>query len=382
MEEKNLIKSGEIVNYANKIDAVVCDALKIKGEEFADEIEKNFVTGFKKEGDKMVHVSTFTFIDDEIYMTYYANPITEHEDPYYQTARLVYCKNNDLDNKVYLDLQKAGDTYDGKIVDAVYDTILMQKDNKTLYLMWTACLAGDYYRLYRTFNVAAKELGEINANRLIVKDKEIPFCFSGIQKVFTETQLGYKKMYSDIGIMQKLSYRIENGEKYYYTGAYSGDFNFIIKSRDLITWEFVAMPDFINLSKWENAVYVAGDKCFYFVRQQQDNKYGFLTCLNLNDNTWEPPVLIEDCQSRSDFIFYNDNLYLFHAPVDREHIGVVKIDMNNISESKIVFQAKMKESCFYPYIQYGNNKLYMSYTMNRKQIKLAEFTPDKYFDVK
>lgn len=38
-------------------------------------------------------------------------------------------------------------------------------------------------------------------------------------------------MYSDIGIMQKISSRTENGEVYYYTGAYSGDHTFIIKAR-------------------------------------------------------------------------------------------------------------------------------------------------------
>ena len=39
-------------------------------------------------------------------------------------------------------------------------------------------------------------------------------------------------MFSDIGIMQKLTTRTENGETWYYTGAYSGYFNCIIKSRD------------------------------------------------------------------------------------------------------------------------------------------------------
>ena len=40
----------------------------------------------------------------------------------------------------------------------------------------------------------------------------------------TENGVGYKKMYIDIGIMQKLTSRIENGERYYYSGAYTGDF--------------------------------------------------------------------------------------------------------------------------------------------------------------
>ena len=55
-----------------------------KGEEFADEIDKGFVSDFEKSEelvksgkadayDRMAHVSTFAVIGDTVYMTYYAN---------------------------------------------------------------------------------------------------------------------------------------------------------------------------------------------------------------------------------------------------------------------------------------------------------------------
>ena len=179
--------------------------------------------------------------------------------------------------------------------------------------------------------------------------------------------------------MQKLSSRTENGEIYYYTGTYSGDFTAIIKSRDLVTWEYVSQPDFINDSKWENATYVLGDKVYYFVRQQDTNKCGFLTAYNISNDTWDTPVEIEDCQSRGDFILYNGELYLFHAPIDREHIGIVKINTEDITNSEILLQAKMHTSCFYPFIQYyKDNELAMSYTVARQHIRLARFTLSKY----
>ena len=109
-----------------------------------------------------------------------------------------------------------------------------------------------------------------------------------------------------------------------------------MKSADFITWEYVSQPDFPNWSKWENAVYLLEDKCYYFVRQQDDTRFGFLTVYDLTAGTWAKPVLIEDCQSRSDFIFYDGQLYLFHAPIDREHIGVVRIDRADIAKSEIV----------------------------------------------
>ena len=187
-------------------------------------------------------------------------------------------------------------------------------------------------------------------------------------------------MFSDIGIMQKLTSRIENGETYYYTGTYSGDFTAIIKSRDLITWEYLSQPDFINDSKWENATFVLGDKCYYFVRQQDGNRYGFLTAYNFTDGIWDKPVHIGDSQSRSDFILYNGKLFLFHAPINRNHIGIVRVDTEDISKSEVVLQAQMDTSCFYPFVQYYGDKMAMSYTVSRRHIRLAEFDPEKYLN--
>ena len=350
------------------------------GKDFANEITDCFVSDFEKPGDKMAHVSTFIVVDGIVYMTYYANTKEPSEDPKNQTARLVYASIDDIENKTFIDLQTTGDTVGGKAIDMVYDTILMQKDDDTIYVMWTARTAeGNYYRFYCPFVLSTKTLGKIGVNRFKVGNTVNDFSVSGIKSALAENGIPCKKMYSDIGIMQKLSSRVENGETYYFSGTYSGDFTAIIKSKDLITWEYVSQPDFINDSKWENATYVLGDKVYYFVRQQDTNKCGFLTAYNLLTNTWDRPVEIEDCQSRGDFIYYKDNLYLFHAPIDREHIGIVKIDTENIVNSQVVLQAKMHTSCFYPFVQYyAESELAMSYTVARKHIRLAKFTLSKY----
>ena len=109
-----------------------------KGSLFAQEINDRFVSDFKKSNDKMVHVSTFVVIDNTVYMSYYANEKNPDENPEFQTARLVYASVDDVKNKTYIDLQTIGDLVDGKTIDMVYDTILMQKDEKTIYVMWTA----------------------------------------------------------------------------------------------------------------------------------------------------------------------------------------------------------------------------------------------------
>ena len=378
-KELIMAKSAPIAEVARTIAASTSGESVEKGDAFANEITECFVSDFEKTGDKMAHVSTFVVVDDTVYMTYYANSKEPSENPENQTARLVYAPLNDVESKTFIDLQSAGDTIDGKIIDMVYDTILMQKDEDTIYAMWTARTEENYYRFYRPFTLSTKTLGEIGVNRFRVGDVVNDFSASGIRSALAENGVPCKRMFADIGIMQKLSSRVENGKTFYYTGTYSGDFTCIIKSEDLITWEYVAQPDFINNSKWENATYVLGDKVYYFVRQQDTDKCEFLTAYDLRTSTWDRPVEIEDCQSRGDFIFYRGNLYLFHAPVNREHIGIVKIDTENIANSQVVLQAQMHTSCFYPFVQYyGEGELAMSYTVARKHIRLARFTLSKY----
>ncbi len=389
----HLVAPGEkIKNVAGIISSNVSEEVKLNGDKFANEITQKFVADFEKTQndfdlgkvnvvDKMVHVSTFLVVDNTVYMTYYANTATADEDPNHQIARLVYAPLSNVNEKTFLDVQSVGDTLSGLPVNLVYDTIMAKLDSENLIVLWTAKVGDNYYRLYRLFNTKTKTFGEIGVNRYKVKDITNDFSTTGIQNAMAENEIPYKRMFSDIGIMQKFTYRIENGEKYYYTGTYSGDFTAIIKSKDFITWEYVSQPDFLNESKWENATFVLNDKVYYFVRQQDDVKYGFLTAYNLLNNCWEKPVIIEDCQSRGDFILYKNELYLFHAPIDREHIGIIKIDTENLANSKAIVQAKMHTSCFYPFVQYlDNGELAMSYTIERKHIRLARFTLSDYVD--
>ena len=110
--------------------------------------------------------------------------------------------------------------------------------------MWTARVDGNYYCFWRPFTLSTKVLGEVGVNRFKVGNVVNDFSSTGIRSALAENNLPCKQMFSDIGIMQKLSSWVENGETYYYTGAYSGDFTCIIKSRDLVTWEYVSQPDF------------------------------------------------------------------------------------------------------------------------------------------
>ena len=376
----NTIEGGEITESRGPVTKDVSPEAIAKGDRFAEEIKERFVADFEKtDTDKMVHVSTFAEVDGVIYMTYYANCQEAKETPDNQVARFVYCPVDNTTERIIIDVQAVGDDCYGERVNMVYDTIFAKLDDNTLIILWTAKVGDRYYRLYRYFDVKTKTMGDVGVNRFKVGDVVNDFSTTGIMGALASNGIDCKFLYSDIGIMQKFTAREENGVKYYYTGAYSGDFNCIIKSRDFITWEFVAQPDFVNQSKYENATYVIGDKVYYFVRQHDHVPYGFLTTFDLNERKWEIPVLVDDCQSRSDFIVYRGELYLFHAPINREHIGIIRINTKDIAKSKVVLQADMKGSCFYPFIQYlADGELAMSYTVSREHIRLARFDLSKY----
>ena len=386
--EPKITPTLPIQNYAGMIRPQKDMKARELGDKCVQEVIQNKIADFERNEaycarhgedapDLMVHVSTFIILNGMIYMTYYANTGNEREDPHFQMSRLAFCPENDPEDITIVNLQHAGDMLDGREVDCVYDTILMYGGGDELYLLWTASPGGNYFRLYCTFNIVTNTLGPILPNRFKVGDVTNDFSMSGMQAALTANGIPYKEMWSDIGIMQKLSTRVENGETYYYSGAYSGNFNCIIKSKDFITWEYVSTPDFINNSVWENATYVLGDKCYYFVRQQECEQ-GFLTCYDIANDTWAQPVLISDTQSRSDFIWYQNELYLFHAPINREGFGMIRINRDELAKSEVIFVADMKDSLFYPYFSVYGDDAYISYTIARKHIRLSKFNLQNY----
>ena len=349
-------------------------AAMIRGVKFADEI-KAPIADFIKDGDLMVHVSTFCIINDVAYATYFVSTRGTREWPGEHTARFAYCPLSDPDNKTHIDLCDIGDVVDGKKVTAINDTIILRKDDTTLYLAWTAAISGQHHRFYRTFDVATKTLSDVSVNSFTVGDVKKVFNKSGVEAALKANNIAHKPLNTGggIGIMPKLSSREENGTTYYYTGLFYGEFNCIIKSTDLVNWDFVAQPDFEIDSLWENAVYVIGDKAFYFVRQSWSSQYGVLTCYDLKKKTWASPVYVDDASSRSDFIVQNGVLYLVHAPKDRSHISLMQIDQKDLNKSYEIQTARVPDY-FFPYVEHYKGELYMSYTASRKHIYLAKFT--------
>lgn len=364
-------EEGSSILYETPDDTV---SAFVNGIKFADEL-KAPLTDFKKDGDKMVHVSTFYIINGVIYVTYYVNTRSRAENPAEHTARFVYCNQSSMEQKTYIDLCDVGDTVLGKTVTALYDIVMFKKtdDDDVLYLAWTVALDGEYYRVYRTYTISTGTLGDIQANTFTVGSVTNDFSISGMKGAMDANGITYKNPSGDIGLMQKLSTRVEGSDTYYYTGCYVGPFNCILKSKDLINWIYVSQPTFENDSQWENAVYVLWNKVYYFCRQYTYRNVAFLATYNLETGEWSEPVWVYEAQSRYDFFMYQGSLYAIHSPKDRNHLAIMKIDTNNLVLSYDV-QVGYVPDYFYPFVQVYGNDLYVSYTASRQHIYLAKFT--------
>lgn len=84
-------------------------------------------------------------------------------------------------------------------------------------------------------------------------------------------------------------------------------------------------------------------------------------------------MLVADTQSRSDFFPYQGQLFLIHAPVDRNGFGILQVDPDDFTKSKEVLVADMHSSCFYPFTRVYGSEVYLSYTVDRKHIRLSHF---------
>ncbi|SDN13152.1 hypothetical protein [Limosilactobacillus mucosae] len=333
---------------------------------------------FAKAGDKMVHVSTFYKVGDTLYMSYYANTRTTAEDPTQHTARLVYAPFNDLSQQTYIDVADIGQEYNGQTIDAIYDSLLLKtSDDSYMIYAFTAKVGGKFYMLYRRFDPKTKLLSDIHPMNFKAGVLSGTFDTVSVHDLLAQIGIDYNYEDRDISFIQKLSPRVEDGVTQYYAGIGILHFCFVVKSSDLINWTFVSTPDFNYQPKFEPSVYVKGDNLYYFCRQEDNTDGAVLAKFDLVAGTWSDPILVPDTQSRSDFFEWNNNLYLVHAPLNRNHISLMQIDRGVLAKSYEVATAEVQD-CFYPFTQNIDGQMYMSFTQSRHHIWLTKFSPTYY----
>ncbi|MFA6719430.1 MAG: hypothetical protein WCS15_10150, partial [Prevotella sp.] len=328
--------------------------------------------------DLMAHCSSFRIINDNIYAAFYVNKQSTAENPSQHTAVFRRASLSNLSSITNVELCNVGDSVLGQTVNAIYDTVVLKKDddNDNLYLLFTALLGTNYYLLYRKYTISQDTLSDISKCQFTVNTTTNDFSITGMKQALDANNITYPNFGTDVSFMQQLSTRVENGVTYYYTGIGVLNFCFIAKSSDLINWVFVSQPDFPTTSKYEPAVYVLGDVAYYLCRQDASSSYAFLTTYNLVTHVWATPVNIPDCQSRSVFFTNKGTLYALHAPKDRDHIAILQINTTHLDQSQDIAVGSVGDM-FYPFIQDDNGHLYVTITQTRKHIWLCNFeVPD------
>lgn len=371
IDEYNLAKKYEHV--LTSTDYGMCSA--VRGLYVRNQLNHP-LTDFKKPTDTMVHVSTFKIVSNNVYVTYFASNTSIVEDPRYQIARFVKAPLNNLSNKTYYDIISVGDTFDSKQVTAIYDTILEQVDDDTLYIMICLMLDGVYTRVYVPYTISTGSFGDMSYNYFKVGGTRMIWNTTNMRTLLDNAGIPHNKISDsvygqDIGIMQKFTPHEENDITYLYGGTYIGTFNCLIKTTDFITFTYVAQPTWAGNYWVENSVYVIGDKAFYYLRQQNEEQSGILSYYDINENRWATPVYVPDAQSRGDFIKIGGSLYLFHNKNSRYTMSVLKVNPEYLNRSYDYSECCV-DFMHYPYVDSYNGHYYMTYSQSRNHIYFQE----------
>lgn len=374
-EKRDFLKKMELSNNRKKqrlVPSTVQMTDFVNGLNFREQLN-NPLFNFSFDGDKMAHSASFRIIDDKVYSTFYINRIRHGE---YSTEHTQVLRVKNLDGTgetENYDICNIGDTLFGEKVTQLYDTVILDETGD-IRILFVAFFGGQWHQLYKTFNPSTKIFSEPKKMYFSFNNQKEEFTTSGIKKILRDNNIYYPNFDRHANFIQKVSYRMENNKKAYYIGLGMKDFCFIAKTFDFETIEYVAQPDFYHTPQYEASVYVLGDEVFYFERQEmwEVASYSLLSKYNLVTGEWTEPVEIMDCQSRSDFLYVDNVLYLVHAPFNRNHIALLEINKETLEMSYHV-QTANTDGLFFPFTQIYNNKKYIVATQNRKHITFSEF---------
>ena len=364
--------SGQTINQRTLPSTMIMSDYN-NGKKFAEELN-NPLFNFSMDGDIMSHCSSFRIVNEVVYASYYINKIRHFEDPTQQTA-VLRIKNIDgsgeIKNVTVCDI---GDTAIGGTVGAIYDTVVLTELGD-IRVVFTAKINGQYYLLYKIYDPNTNTLTEATKCQFTVGNNTQEFSISGMKTALKANNVYFPYFDSDISFMQKLSPRIENGETWYYLGLGVLQFCFIAKTKDLVNYHYVSQPTFKNNNMYEPTVYCKGDEVFWLCRQAilENYPYAHLSKYNLVTGKWDTPVLLPDCQSRSDMFEYKNVLYAINAPFNRNNLSITRINTENLSMSFPV-QTAYVNNLFYPFIQNVEDKLFMTVTQGRNLIQFNQFT--------
>lgn len=339
----------------------------------------NYLLSIKMDIDLEIHVGSFVIIDNTLYAACITNHRESQEDPLTGTCTFRICPMSNPSSIRNLYLMDIGDTFDGKTVTGCTDTVVYKKpdDNDTLYLCFSVRLdSNHWYVLGRTYTISTDTLSDAYYCNFQVGNTNVLFGNHEIEQLLSDKDIPHSNIisdptYNDFCLLQGNSFRIEDNITNSYIGlSCSAGWDCIMKTSDYVHFSYVSQPDFPKDSQWETQVWVDGNDVFYYARQRAELRYGILSKYSIINNSWDKPVFIYDCQSRPCFFKKNNTLYLMFAPLDRNHLSILKINKTNINKSVIVSDAYV-DDYFYPYVDSYNGTMYCMFTKSRQDMRLS-----------
>ena len=329
--------------------------------------------------EKACHVASFVVVGSTMYYAYYCNYINPDEEPTEQTARFGIA---DLQGNVssIIDVVSVGDTVLGNEVTHLSDIVVLKEDDESdeLHLLVTLCINDEWCVVHYLYTISTSSLGSPTECTFSGNGVSDNLDYSGVKAVL-ETFGPTNIRNWTIQIMPKVSSRTEGEDLYYYTGIGVVETCFLAKTTDFVNWEYVSTPDFDYIPRFEPATIIRGDYVYWFCRQNDSQPSCALSRYNLLTHTWEKPIFFGDCQSRPDFFVLWNELYLIHAPMNRNFLCVEL--MNETYNCKSYpWKLFYNEKTFYPFVQVVNNHAYCVATYNRKEIRFFEIPMGRITD--
>lgn len=352
----------------------------VNGLKFSNELNTH-ITELTKAGDKYAHTPSFCIHNDVGYSIFMVNYINDTETPPELNIRFHSFPMSDPTTVTYYTLSSIGDTILGRVVVKNFDSVLFLHGD-IIHLMWIVTFEGDdfYTMLHQTFDTTNQQFGTIEKASFKVGNTTTVFDGPSINNAFITENIKIPAIDPiQIGLQPQISKRVEGGVDYYYAGIGAATpFTIVAKTKDFFTWEYVTHPPFEHYAAYEPAVFALGGHTYFYNRQRRDGSmYGFLTRFILRDGiaTWEDPIYIPECQSRSEFILYQNKLYLIYAPKDRNHMAIMLIDQEFLERSRDVQVASFAPRVYaYPVSYEYNGELYMLFSDSKKKIYVSKYT--------
>jgi len=247
----------------------------------------------------------------------------------------------------------------------------------TLHILFAVHLADYYAIMHCTFNTETSTLANYD---IVTLDGDI------LNNAKLNSMFGYSYTESAFNNMQANAQIAYDGEQHYYIGlcwGYGTGKSIIVKTDDLVNWEFETDVDFGITPVFELALHYKSGYLYAAQRPMLNPNdttgnlteapvVGILCKYDISNKEFIDKILVPNCGSRPDFFEYDGTIYLLTNPHSRSFVYIVSIATGNLLNSQIV--AESRGGWNYPDVYVSGQDIYFITSGN--DIALGKMTLD------